>query len=376
MKNKEVIPDMINKEDIGHREALTLLIVVMSGKIFLSFPRDMAVLGGAAGWMIVLLSGILSLVGFAFIYFLIRKYPGKNIVEITRMISGSLLGTVIGLAFFLFFLTITSLILRQFAESFILSILPKTPISVIITCFLILLIYACLLGIETITRVAWFFGPYLLLGLAIILLFSMSQADLQHLVPILGTGPIPLLKASFVNTSLFSEILLFGLIAPLVTKKSKIFGIGVYSILIAIVINIAIVVIVVLVFNYVSAAKQIFPVFQLARLISVEEFLQRVEAVFVFLWFFTAAIQLSALFYGTVTSFAQAFRIKNYRPLSIPIAVLIFILSLIPGSMTQAVHLNDFQISNYYPVVAFGIPLILWLVSIIMKKNPSDQNAE
>lgn len=367
---------MINKEDIGHREALTLLIVVMSGKIFLSFPRDMAVLGGAAGWMIVLLSGILSLVGFAFIYFLIRKYPGKNIVEITRMISGSLLGTVIGLAFFLFFLTITSLILRQFAESFILSILPKTPISVIITCFLILLIYACLLGIETITRVAWFFGPYLLLGLAIILLFSMSQADLQHLVPILGTGPIPLLKASFVNTSLFSEILLFGLIAPLVTKKSKIFGIGVYSILIAIVINIAIVVIVVLVFNYVSAAKQIFPVFQLARLISVEEFLQRVEAVFVFLWFFTAAIQLSALFYGTVTSFAQAFRIKNYRPLSIPIAVLIFILSLIPGSMTQAVHLNDFQISNYYPVVAFGIPLILWLVSIIMKKNPSDQNAE
>lgn len=367
---------MINKEGIGHREALTLLIVVMSGKIFLSFPRDMAVLGGAAGWMIVLLSGILSLIGFAFIYFLIRKYPGKNIVEIARMISGSLLGTVIGLAFFLFFLTITSLILRQFAESFLLSILPKTPISVIITCFLILLIYACLLGIETITRVAWFFGPYLLLGLVVILLFSMSQADLQHLAPILGTGPVPLLKASVVNTSLFSEILLFGLIAPLITKKSKIFGVGVYGILIAILINIAIVAIVVLVFNYVSAAKQIFPVFQLARLISVEEFLQRVEAVFVFLWFFTAAIQLSALFYGTVTSFAQAFRIKDYRPLSIPIAVLMFILSLIPGSMTQAVHLNDFQISNYYAVVAFGIPLILWLVSIIMKKNPSDQNAE
>jgi hypothetical protein len=97
-----------NKENIGHREALTLLIVLMSGKIFLSFPRDMAVLGETAGWMIVLLSGILSLIGFSFIYFLIRKFPGKNIIEIARMISGPLFGTIIGLAFFLYFLTITS----------------------------------------------------------------------------------------------------------------------------------------------------------------------------------------------------------------------------------------------------------------------------
>jgi spore germination protein (amino acid permease) len=360
-----------NKENIGHREALTLLIVLMSGKIFLSFPRDMAVLGETAGWMIVLLSGILSLIGFSFIYFLIRKFPGKNIIEIARMISGRLFGTIIGLAFFLYFLTITSLFLRQFAESFILSILPRTPISIITSCLLILLIYSSLLGIQTISRVAWFFGPYMLLGLIIIICFSLSQADLQHLVPILGSGPIPILKASIFNISLFSEVLLFGMIAPLIAKKSKLFGTGVYSILIAIIINIAIVMTVVLVFNYVSAAKQIFPVFQLSRLISLEEFLQRVEAVFVFLWFFTAAIQLSGLFYGTVSSFAQAFRIQEYRPLSIPIAVLIFTLSLIPGSMSQAVFLNDFQISNYYPIVTFGIPLILWLISLIFKKKSS-----
>ena len=284
----------------------------------------MAVLGDAAGWMIVLLSGILSLIGFSFIYFLIRKFPGQNIIEIARVISGPLLGTVIGMAFFLFFLTITSLFLRQFVESFILSILPRTPISVITACFLILLIYGCLLGIETLSRVAWFFGPYLLLGLMIILLFSLSQADLQHLAPILGTGPLPLLKSSIINTSLFSEILLFGLIAPLITKKEKIIGTGVYGLLISIVINTVIVMIVVLVFNYESAAKLIFPALQLARLISLEEFVQRVEAVFVFLWFFVAAIQLGGLFYGSVISFAQTFRIRDYRPLSIPLAVLIF----------------------------------------------------
>jgi len=257
----------------------------------------------------------------------------------------------------------------NYLESFILSILPRTPISVITACFLILLIYGCLLGIETLSRVAWFFGPYLLLGLMIILLFSMSQADLQHLAPILGTGPLPLLKSSIINTSLFSEILLFGMIAPLITKREKILGIGVYSLLISIAINTIIVMIVVLVFNYESAAKLIFPALQLARLISLEEFIQRVEAVFVFLWFFAAAIQLGGLFYGTVISFAQAFRIRDYRPLSIPLAVLIFTISLIPTSMTQAVNINDFMISNYYSLVVFGIPFLLWLGSLLLRKK-------
>ncbi len=364
------------KESIGHREALTLLIIIMSGKIFLSFPRDMAIFGEGAGWLIVFLSGILSLIGFLFIYYLIRKFPGQNIIEIARVIGGPVIGGVIGIIFFLFFLTITSLFLRQFVESFILSILPRTPISVITFCLLAILIYGCLLGIETISRVAWFFGPYLLLGLVVIVFFSLSHADIQHLAPVLGTGPVKLLKASAYNVSLFSEILLFGLIAPLIANKSKIFGVGAYSIGIAILINMAITAIVVLVFNYVSAAKLIFPVFQLARLISLEEFIQRVEAVFVFVWFFTAAIQLSGMFYGTVTSFAQALRIQDYRPLSIPIGVLIFTISLIPTSMTQAVILNDFQIEKYYSFVAFGVPLLLWLVSLIIKKKTGDQTNE
>ncbi len=364
------------KEHIGHREALTLLIIVISGKIFLSFPRDMALLGEAAGWFIVLLSGILSMIGFLFIYFLVRKFPGQNIIEIARVIGGPIIGGAIGTIFFLFFLTITSLFLRQFVESFILSILPRTPISVITSCLLVLVIYGCLLGIETISRVAWFFGPYLLLGLVIIVSFSLSHADIQHLAPVLGTGPLKLLKASGQNISLFSEILLFGLIAPLIANKSKILGVGIYSIVIAMLINMVTVAIVVLVFNYIAASELIFPVFQLARLISLEEFIQRVEAVFVFLWFFTAAIQLLGLFYGTVTSFAQAFRIRDYRPLSIPIAVLVFTISLIPTSMTQAVIVNDFQIGKYYSVIAFGVPLLLWLTSLIIKKNQGDQTNE
>ncbi len=363
---------MTNENNIGHREALTLLIVMMSAKIFLSFPRNMALLGAAAGWMIVLLAGIFSLTGFYFLYTLNRRYPSNTLVEAAREITGNTIGTCIGIILFLFFLVITALSLRQFAESFILAILPRTPISVITLFFLALLVYATLLGIETLSRVAWLFGPYLLLALIAVLAFALPQVDFSFLFPFLGNGPGPILLNSLTHLSLFSEILLFGFIAPLIRKKEKRFGVGLYSLLISIMINMLITIIVLVVFNYVAANKLIFPIFQLTRLISFGEFIQRVESIFVFLWFFTAGIQLGGLFYATTFSFSHTFNIKEHRPIIFPLAIIVFTLSLVPSSMTEAVDLNDFVLSLPYTLVAFGIPFFLWLIAVSFKKSSGE----
>jgi len=358
----------MTEEKIGYHEALALLVILISAKIFLSMPRNMALIGKSAGWLIVLLSGILSLFGFYFINVLLKKFPGKNIIQIGTDLTGKWFGPVLGFLVFLFFLVSAALLLRQFAESFIIAILPRTPISVIITFFLILLIYCVILGIETLSRVAWFFGPYLLIALIVTITFSLNF-NLEFLLPILGPGPLPLLKHSLDNTGLFSGILFLGLIAPLIRKKEKVSRVGFYSLSIAVIINTLVTAAVILTFNYASAGKLAFPIFQLSRLISISEFIQRVEAVFVFLWFFAAAIELSCLFYGTVASFSLIFKLKNYRPLVFPMAALIFTLSLIPASMTEAVRLDGFVFNPFYALVAFGLPLGLWFVSLFIKKK-------
>ncbi len=361
-----------NYVHIGYLEALTLLTIMMSAKVFLSFPRDMALLGGAGGWMINLFAGIFSLIGFYFLNALIHKYPSQDIIGITQRLTGKWVGMFLGTAIFIFFLLLTALLLRKFAESFILSILPRTPISVIIFFFLVLLMYASFLGIEALTRVAWFFGPYLLIALLTILLFCLPQGNYQNLFPILGTGPGPILKSSIAHIAIFGEILLLGLIAPLIRERNQVFKVGILSVIIAIIINLVVTITVIMIFNFTAAEKIIFPIFQLARLINFGEFIQRVEAGFVFLWFFTSGIQLAGLFYGTIISFSKIFNIKEYRPLIFPIAVIVFAISIIPASMTDTVMLNDFVLSNFYGIVAFGIPLLLWLVSIFRKGAQTD----
>ena len=364
---------MSKTESIGHREALTLLIIMLTGKIFLSFPRNMVLLGDGAAWIIVLLAGIYSLVAYYFIYALLKRYPSFNIIEISRKVTGNIFGIIFGVVIFLFFLVITSMYLRQFSESYLLAILPRTPISIITIFFLCLLSYGSLLGIETLTRVAWLYGPYLLAALVIILIFSLPQASFHFLTPVLGPGPIPLLLNSIIHISVFSEILLLSIFAPMIHQQEKVFRVGLYSLLVATLINTGITALATAVFNYAATKKLVFPIFQLTRLISLTEFVQRVEAGFVFLCFFWAGIQLGGLFYGTLASFAQTFKIKNYRPLIPAMGILVFALSIIPTSMTQAVDLNsysthNFLINSYYALVAFGIPFLLWLISTLKKK--------
>ncbi len=360
---------MNNDGKLGYRESLSLLIIIMTGKIFLSFPRDMVLLGQTASWLLVILAGLISLIAFLLLNNLLQRFPNKNILQISSEIFGRSIGTIINCSLFLFFIIITGLFFRQFTESFILSILPHTPISVISLSFIIILIYSCYLGIEAISRLAQFYGPYVLLALIIIFGFSLTTANFQQLAPVLGPGIVPLLKESLPQSSIFSELLLLGIIAPLVREQNKLFKLGLNSLIIAIFINTLFTTLVILVYNYESANKLLFPVFQLARLVAIERFAQRTEAFFVFLWFFIAGLNLSSLFYSTVTSFAQTFRIKNYRPLIIPLGLLVYTISLIPNNMTQSVELNSFEMDNYYAIIFFGIPLLLWIGALIRRKG-------
>ncbi|HEX3043116.1 MAG TPA: endospore germination permease [Bacillota bacterium] len=354
---------------IGTKEAMGLLAMIMSGKIFLSYPRDMAALGGPAGWMIVVLAGVLSLIGLYFMVALLRKFPSQNIVEIGRKLGGAYIGSIPGLVIFLFFLILTSLTLRKYSETFILTLLPRTPISVISFFSIGIMLYAAVLGIETLTRVAWFFAPYLLTALVIILFFSFTKGDPGQLAPVFGPGPVALLKHSLANSSLFGELLLLPLIAPLIRKQDRLGKVGGLSLAISISIIAVVVLGNVLVFNDREASRMIFPIFQLARLINFGEFIQRVESVFVFLWFFAAGVQLCGLFYGIVTSFAQTFRISNYRPLVFPLSILVFTISLLPGSMSASMLFNDFILSGFYAAIAFGLPFLLWVFAVIFKKG-------
>ena len=138
---------------LGHYETSVMLIIVMASRIFLGLPRLMAIIGGTASWLVITIAAAGGLLGYLVIDALLARFPGLDLIQIARRLIGGF-APLLGLVFFLFFLAVTALVTRQFAETFVVGILPRTPIGVIGGLLLVLLVFASYLGLETISRLA------------------------------------------------------------------------------------------------------------------------------------------------------------------------------------------------------------------------------
>lgn len=104
------------------------------------------------------------------------------------------------------------------------------------------------------------------------------------------------------------------------------------------------------------------------QMIDIGDILSRMEVVVAVFFIFTTFVKLSVLLYGTTLGLAQVLELRSYRPLIIPIGILMIILALTNvGSSTE---LYTFA-GKAYPIYAlpwtFGIPLLTLIVAKLRK---------
>lgn len=341
-----------------------LLTIVISSRIFLGLPRIMAIIGGTAGWLVVTIAFLMGLIGYLLLDLLLTRFPGEDLVGIARRVLGPL-APVVGLIFFFFFLIVASLVTREFTETFIVGILPQTPIGVISGFLLVLLIFAGYMGIETVSRLAILYAPYLLLFLLLIFVLVMPNASPLNLAPFWGLGLRCLALPALAKSAVFADIVLLGFFAPLLREAKRRRAVGLAAMAGSYAIFLATTAVFTMVFGYPGTAGIFFPVFQVARLISLAEFIQRVEAVFIFLWFFAAVIDLAAVFFAAAYVYARTFSLSTHRPLLFPLAVLVYALSLLPGSFAAAVRLDADVVRVYAWLPAFVLPAFLLVLAVL-----------
>ena len=357
---------------LGHYEAVAMLTIMMTSRIFLGLPRLMAIIGGTASWLVVTLAAMGALLGYLVLDALLARFPGLDLIQISRRLIGWLT-PLFGLLFFLFFLAVTALVTRQFAETFVVGILPRTPIGVIGGLLLVLLVLASYLGLETISRLAILYAPYLLLFLLLVYALVLPNASLLNLAPVWGKGLPKIILPSLGKSSVYADLVLLGFFAPSLREPSRRRAVGLSALGATFLIFILTAVVFTLVFDYPGTTQVYFPLFQLARLVSIGEFFQRVEAVFIFLWFFAAVIAMSAAFYACAYIFCRVFSLTTHRPLLFPLAVLVYSLSLLPDSFAEAARLDGDVLRMYGWLPAFLLPAFLFGVAIIRRRKGTEQ---
>lgn len=360
---------MSGKVRIGAAEAVYLCVVFIISKIFLSYQLPILDAAQTAAWLAVLIA---SLAGGLLFYWslvpLLKQHPGKNIVEIGEELAGPVINSFFCLGYLLFFLVLTALVLRQFSERVITSFVEEMPISFAVFSFAAGMVIVTYLGLEAIARTARVFAPILLLMFLFLIVSTIPYWEYQHIYPLLGAGAPALASTSLLKTGLLSEIFILAVLNHALPER-RLAVIAMASLSISAFFLVIGVLAVLMVFPFTVFAELTLPTFELAKMIYLGRFLQRLETLFVPVWAFGGLIKLTVGLYSAAFIAAAMLKLPYYRPLIPALTVIIIALAFIPGSAPETVRWDNDYLRNYGWLALFAPLAILALLSGLRNKK-------
>lgn len=344
----------------GYSEALSITIIFMAAKSFLGYPRYIAEAGLTAGWLIVAISALTALGFWLMISALLKRFPGKSLIEINFYLLGPFFGLGLNVILLIYIILSNSIILREFSEAVILTALPEAPISSLTVLFVVPILIATYLGIEAITRSSFISLPFIIFGSFSALVLLYPFWDFNQLLPIFGSGLKKILLYGFLASSAFSEVLILAVLVPYFSFDNEALKrLGVVSIGFVAFSFIFITVVYLMVIPVPAATESLVPFYQLARTINLGRYFQRVEAVYTIFWTFTALMRMAIGLTVTAVILKDTLNLPYYRPVLPACTVLFLSLSLSPRSLMEALTIEKIRFSTAWVFLAIVSSLLL-----------------
>lgn len=328
------------KEKISLNQLITIIICFNFGSSLIIGLGKNAM---EDAWIVVLITSLIGIVISMFYYFFHELLPNKNFFDILEKCFNRPISIVITIIYILYFFYLAERVTRDFGELINTYVIPLTPIEITMALLLFIIGYILYLGIEVLGRVTEVFTPYGLffIFLLTILLYASGNLEVRKIEPLLARGIAPLAKSIFP----FEVIRPYGQLFVLtfffsnlptnkITKHSIILAVFVSGIILSIgtfIITASI--------GANSAIHSNFPLVGAARLISIAEFLQRLDALAVFIIALGVIIKISILLFAGLKGLEYIFQ-KPYRIFVFPmICITILFSTFISLSLTD--HLEE-----------------------------------
>ncbi|MBM7585791.1 spore germination protein KB [Bacillus pakistanensis] len=298
-------------------------------------------------------------------------FPKMSIVEIIEHLLGKWIGSIVSFTF-IFFLYYNALALLLYVGEFMTTqLMPETPIESIMFLFIIIVIMGIWLGLEVMARSAEILCFWFIFLFIVLVIFISPQIDWKNAQPVLESGakPITLTIVYFLSFTFFPLVALLMIFPARVNQlKNARKGFFLGSLLGGILLFI-IVLLSILVLGPDQTARHLYPSYVLAEKINIGDFIQRIEVIIAVMWIISLYIKMTLYFYGSIIGFAQLFKFKDYRFLTLPFGMI-----MIPSALIfhpNVVHLQTFDTKTWPPYgITFGLilPLLLLGIAVIRKK--------
>ncbi len=200
----------MNKEIISDSQGISIVALFLLG------TASMMMAGIEAGrdiWLAILLSLFFTVLLVLILVRLQVIFPGKNLFEISYHCFGRMAGKVFVLLFSWFAFHAGMLALMEVSFFIITTSLDQTPLLVLVTAVLTLVVLAVKQGIEVMGRAANHIIVWVIAFILLMLVALIPLMDPNNLRPVLASGLAPVLQGAFTSfTFPMGEIILIAMI--------------------------------------------------------------------------------------------------------------------------------------------------------------------
>lgn len=283
-------------------------------------------------WIALFFATIVGIIYMTVYILLLTLKPGSHLYEIIEFGIGRYAGFIMTTLYSLYFFYVAARVLRDFGDLIVTAILINTPIEVINLTLMLAIVYILHGGIEVLCRTTEIFIPYVigLFFLLAIFLFFSREIDYRNLLPVLPEGLRPVFKAVFpgLRGFPFGEMITFTVILKYAARFKPARGVSVLGFIVAGGLLMFSSIIQIMTLGVDTKVRSIFPLMSAARTISIAYFVERVDAIVVFIMMLGIIVKVSVYFYAGLRGLEHIFRVP-YRYFTLPMSLIIVLLSLL-----------------------------------------------
>ncbi|SDK23684.1 GerAB/ArcD/ProY family transporter [Sediminibacillus albus] len=355
---------MFKKESrLGAREGFAMITMMIGVKISNTTPSMFAQTGANAFWLMPLISMSVILPSVILLYYLLKRYKDKNLVELTEHILGKHVGKFVAFLLFVIFFTLLAIEGRSYTEQLKMLYFPESPTPFIFFIFFMIAFYGAKRGLETIGSTAWAFFFYIKASVILLAFLALREVIFARIFPIFGNGLVPLLTEGAKKASLFSDIFLLAM-AYTAFDSTKKFRKGVFSGFAFVFLEMTFFFLLYCtIFDYNSIDKVAFPFHEITQYVNMGNFFTNIETFFMIFWLFAALIKYMIYLYLISWIFGAVFNIKEFEPLILPFAFFGIVAGMVPENavINELVFKSNFM-DMITPFLIF-FPFLLWVTA-------------
>ena len=363
----------MEKDKIGFGEALCLLLIVVLSHIILTFPKTIIESQGTGSLLNIV---YLTIVGFILLTLFLKLYKNfknKDILDISDFLGGKILKFILGIIFIIYLLFIASLLVRNTSESFRTMYLQNTPIPYLIFALLVGASYVNKLGSSATIKANLIIVPGIFLVLLFMFMASVNDFSIGRLFPIMGYGAKNIFVNGFSNLYMFGGTIFLLFMMPMLQKPEQ-FGKIAYSstAIYSIAVFVTILALLLMFPISISSGSNI-PLYMQIREITLGNFIQRTDALFVIIWFITLLSYLSIIMNFVTIIFKKITNIKDTSSIGNCFLAILFGFSLLYSNIVQV---RTFQ-SKYYRIlflILLGATFIILILANLKYKFKNERN--